>query len=114
MTRLLLNKKEAKRRIHDEGDIALGGMGGGMSRGGGFEDEFDDVLRAVDRTKAARTGDGYEELRQRSKKLDVLSRSRTRKEPEDESVEGGGRVKKRGRFEKEVRNLKKRSSWGRK
>ncbi|KAF9521072.1 hypothetical protein BS47DRAFT_1335153 [Hydnum rufescens UP504] len=101
MTRLLLNKKDAKRRLRDESDIALGGMGGGLSRGGGFEDEFDDVLRAVNRTKSTRTGDGYEELRQRSKKMDVLSRSRTRKEPEDEG--------KRGRFEKEVRNSKRKA-----
>jgi len=114
MTRLLLNKKESNRRKRDEGDIALGGMGGGTARGGGWEDEFEDVLRAVGRTKTARTGDGYEELRQRSKKSDVLSRSRTRKEPDDADAEGGGRDRKRGKFQKEVQGMKRKANRARK
>lgn len=108
MTRLLQNKKEASRRKRDEGDIALGGMGGGKARGGGLEEEFDDILKSVGRTKSSKVGDGYEELRQKGKKADVLSRSRTRKEPDTE--EDGGRDRKRGRFEKDVQRMKRKGS----
>jgi len=118
MTRLLLNKKETNRRLRDEADIALGGMGGaqGRARGGGLEDEFDDVLRGINRSKTTRGGDGYDELRQKGKKTDVLERSRTRKDRDDaggDVVDGGGsggRAKKRGRFEKEVKGAKRKAA----
>jgi U3 small nucleolar ribonucleoprotein protein LCP5 len=108
MTRMLLNKKETKRRKRDEADIALGGMGGGRARGGGLEEEFDDVLKSVGRARASGTGDGYEELRHRSRKADALSRSRTRKEPED--TVDGGRDRKRSKFEKDVLKMKRKGS----
>lgn len=106
MTRLLLNKKETSRRNRDEGDIALGGMGGAYARGGGLEEEFDDILRGVGRSKTSKIGDGYEELRQRGKKADALSRSRTRKEPDDHEGDSGGRERKRGKFDKDVKRRK--------
>jgi len=106
MTRMLLNKKEVKRRKRDESDIALGGMGGGRARGGGLEEEFDDILKSVGRAKTSRIGDGYEELRHRSRKADALSRSRIRKEPED--VVNDGRDKKRSKFDKDVSKMKKK------
>ena len=113
-TRLVMKKKEAKRRTRDEADIALGGTGdlgyrNGRRRGGGLEDEFADVLKSVGRKKMGAIGDGYEELRRRSKKNDALTRSRTRT---IEEIEGAGdgptREKKRGRFETERRTVKKK------
>ncbi|KAF8305550.1 hypothetical protein DL93DRAFT_2089486 [Clavulina sp. PMI_390] len=109
MTRLLLNKKESKRRRRDEEDIALGGMGGGRSRGGGLDDEFDDILKSVSRSRSSKLGDGYEDLRSRGKKVDALSRSRMRKQPDDE-FGGGGRDRKRTKFAKDVMKVKRRAS----
>lgn len=112
-TRLVMKKKEMKRRKKDEEDIALGGSGGisGRRRGGGFEDEFGDVLRSVGRTQKGVVGDGYEELRKRGKKQDVLERSRTRGRDDSEDFgEEGPRQRKRSRFEKEAKTVRKRTS----
>lgn len=109
MTRMLLNKKESRRRLRDEADIALGGMGGAHARGGGLEEEFDDILKSVSRNKASKLGDGYEDLRKRSQKGDALSRSRARKLPDD-ADEGGGRDRKRGKFDKDVMKMKRKGS----
>jgi len=118
MTRLVMNKKESKRRRMDEEDIALGGAGGGggggRRRGGGLEDEFGDVLKAVGKRKSKNllVGDGYEELRQMAKKSSALERSRARNHDDDDapttSVEGDGRMRKRGRFQTEVKTNKQR------
>lgn len=108
MARMLLNKKEAKRRKRDEADIALGGMGGARARGGGLEEEFEDVLRSASRSKGSKIGDGYEELRHRSKKADAFSRSRTRKEPDDVDQNSGGRDRKRSKFDKDVVKMKRK------
>lgn len=114
MTRLLMNKKEASKRRKDEGDIALGGMGGSSTRGGGLEEEFADVLKAVNRRKESRIGDGYEDLRQRGKKSDAFERSRSRKHgADDDETSSGGRDKKRGRFDRDVVRLKKKAAKGR-
>lgn len=110
MTRLLLNKKETNRRKRDEADIALGGMGGGHARGGGLEEEFDDILRGVSRTKASKLGDGYDELRRGGKKADALSRSRARTHSADDDAGSSGRPNKRGRFESAVKNMNRRGS----
>jgi len=111
-TRIIMKKKDAKRRKKDEEDIALGGSGviPGRRRGGGFEDEFADVLRSVERSKVGTVGDGYEELRKRGKRGDVLARSRmrTRDEAFDEGEDGGPKLKKRSRFEKEAKVAKKK------
>jgi len=109
-TRLVMKKKEMKRRKKDEEDIALGGSGGisGRRRGGGFEDEFGDVLRSVGRSKAGVVGDGYEELRKKGRKRDVLERSRTR--GRDEMEDDGPRQTKRSRFEKEAKTIRRRAS----
>lgn len=112
-TRLVMKKKDAKRRRRDEEDIALGGTGansmagarGRGRRGIGLEDEFADVLKSVGRRRESGFGDGYEELRQRGKKSDALTRSRLRSR---EDIEGGdGPKRKKGRFEKDQAALKK-------
>ncbi|EPQ58576.1 hypothetical protein GLOTRDRAFT_114948 [Gloeophyllum trabeum ATCC 11539] len=110
MMRLVMKKKDAKRRRMDEEDIALGGMGGlqGRRRGDGLDAEFGDVLRSVGRSRNGAIGDGYEELRQRGKKQGALERSRARNM--EDSVEEGPRQRKRGRFDKAVKATKRRMS----
>ncbi|KAF9234023.1 hypothetical protein BU15DRAFT_79477 [Melanogaster broomeanus] len=109
-TRLVMKKKDMRRRKQDEEDLALGGTASshGGRRARGLEDEFQDVLRSVGRTRMGAIGDGYEELRQKGKKSDALSRARTRRL---DNVDGGDEdipQAKRGRFEKERRSLGKR------
>lgn len=111
-TRLVMKKKDMKRRLRDEADIALGGSGASVVKGGrgrrgfGLEDEFADVLKSVDRRKDSAIGDGYEELRQWSKKKDALSRARGRTREEVEET-ADGRARKKGRFEKDQAVMKK-------
>ncbi|KAI6007841.1 hypothetical protein EDC04DRAFT_2871657 [Pisolithus marmoratus] len=102
-TRLVMKKKDAQ-------DLALGGSGmsKGRRRGRGLEDEFEDVLRSVGRTKTGSIGDGYEELRQRGKKSDALARSRMRTQDDVESDGGEVPQAKRSRFERERRTLNKK------
>ncbi|KAF9448342.1 hypothetical protein P691DRAFT_792653 [Macrolepiota fuliginosa MF-IS2] len=118
-TRVMMKKSEAKRRLRDEADLALGGdLGGSYNprarrRAGGLEDEFGDVLRSVERSYNG--NDGYEELRKKGKKANVLSRSRdssSRKRAESFEDDAGEarRVKKRSRFELEAKVAKKRIS----
>ncbi|TFK42696.1 hypothetical protein BDQ12DRAFT_676648 [Crucibulum laeve] len=120
-TRMIMKKSDAKRRARDEEDLALGGdlAGhiGSRRRAGGLEDEFGDVLRSVDRVSGGRSqGDGYEELRKKGRKEDVLERSRrtdgvrNREDAFGEDVENVGRMKKRSRFELETKNAKKKIS----
>lgn len=111
-TRLMMNKKEAQRRRQDEADLALGGTGSShrRRRGRGLEDEFEDVLRSVGRTRAGGIGDGYEELRQKGKKADALSRSRTRVREDGEDGEDEVRQVKRSRFQKERRALGRKTA----
>ena len=110
MARLVMKKKDARRRTQDEADIALGGIGAGGRRGGGLMDEFGDVLRSVSRDRSGVTGDGYDELRQRGKKMDVLSRAKARKRDDVSADEGDApRQRKRSRFEKAVKASKARS-----
>ena len=115
-TRLVMKKKDAKRRKADEANVALGGIGvaGRHGRGGGLEDEFSDILRSVGRSRSGVVGDGYEELRQKGRKEGVLARSRTRARDDvmDELGNDGPRQRKKGRFEKEVRATKKRVAKG--
>ena len=111
MTRLVMKKKEARRRKVDEADIALGGTGAASSRrgrGGGFEDEFSDILKSVGRSGRGPVGDGYEELRQRGKKQSALVRARARSDDMDDIGDDGPKARKRSRFEKEVKAAKKR------
>ena len=114
MTRLVMKKKDAKRRREDEADIALGGIGGGQrgrGHGGGFEDEFGDILRTVGRSRSVGAGDGYEELRQKGKKASVLARSRSRGDGDNLDVgEDGPRQRKKSRFEHAVKSAKRRSN----
>ncbi|THH31529.1 hypothetical protein EUX98_g2633 [Antrodiella citrinella] len=113
MTRLVMKKKDAKRRFDDEADVALGGIGSGRGRGrgGGFEDEFGDVLRSVGRSRGGVVGDGYEELRQKGKKESVLARSRQRGEDDDlEGEDDGPRQRKKTRFDQAVKSAKRRSN----
>lgn len=110
MARLVMKKKDARRRAQDEADIALGGIGAGGRRGGGLVDEFDDVLRSVSRDRRGITGDGYEVLRQRGKKVDVLTRAKARKRDDVSADEvDAPRQRKRSRFEKAIKGSKARS-----
>ncbi|PIL30553.1 hypothetical protein GSI_07253 [Ganoderma sinense ZZ0214-1] len=116
-TRLVMKKRDAKRRTLDEADIALGGTGmasGSRRRvpGVGLEDEFGDIIRSVGRSRQGVVGDGYEELRQRGKKESVLARSRARSRDDsfDDLGGDGPRQRKRTRFDKEVKAAKKRTS----
>ena len=123
-TRIIQKKSDARRRQRDEEDLALGGdLGGAGARGGrrragGLEDEFGEVLRSVGRVTARDgqgQGDGYEELRQRGKKRNVLERSRgsdgrrDRDGSDDEPIDAP-RMKKRSRFEQETKVAKKKLS----
>lgn len=115
--RVLMKKSDARRRDRDEADLALGGSltGGGKHhrRAGGFEDEFGDVLKSVERVNYHGSGisDGYDELRQQSKKVHFLRRSR--QEGSQKRVHAGEeevieRARKRSRFEVEAKNMKKK------
>jgi len=114
-TRLVMKKKDARSRRRDEEDIALGGSGmssrtrGRGPVGGGFDGEFEDVLRAVNRKKGGPIGDGYEELRQRGQKGNSLARSRTRPR-EDIEGDSNPRERKKGKFETDRLTLKKKMS----
>jgi U3 small nucleolar ribonucleoprotein protein LCP5 len=120
-TRLVMKKRDMKRRARDEEALALGGSVGGKGRrGGGLEEEFADVLKDVERAGAGpgrSGGDAYEELRRRGKKGDVLERSRARTSevafPGDTAGDSG-RQRKRGRFEKEARVVKRKLAKARK
>ena len=124
-----MKKSDARRRIRDEEDLALGGDlsaaagkgGRARARAGGLEDEFGDVLKSIGRGAGGVVGgkvvgDGYDELRRRGKKQDVLARSRRSdgiRKRGGESVEedeGPGRSKKRTRFELDAKAAKKRLS----
>lgn len=117
-TRLVMKKKDAKRRRRDEEDIALGGTGalaeagarGRGRRGIGLEDEFADVFKSVDRRKGSAVGDGYEELRQRGRKKDALARAKMKSREEVEGdIDGDLPPRKKGRFERDKAALKKSS-----
>lgn len=109
MTRLMMNKKEMRRRKRDEADIALGGTGIGV-RGrqrGGLEDEFRDIIQSVNKSRTAPSGDGYEELRKQGKRKAMFERA---KDISAESLNVPGETtNKRARFEREIRRSKKKS-----
>lgn len=115
-TRLVMKKSDAKRRARDEADIALGADLGGSSsrhsRVGGFEDEFSDVLRSVNRVSGGRSqGDGYEELRKRGKKASLIERSKQKRDHTEADIdndEPAPRLKKRTRFELATKTAKKK------
>lgn len=114
-SRLIMKKSDAKRRARDEEDLALGGNlagGGGRRRAGGLADEFGDVLRSVDRVSGRGQGDGYEELRRKGKKEDVLSRSRRsgglKRHEEADGGDDEPRPRKRSRFELDAKIAKKK------
>ena len=112
MTRLVLSKKEARRRRLDEENIALGGtglgshFGRGRARGGGLADEFGDLLRA--REPRGGVVDEYEDLRARSKKKTAFERSKVRELPDREEDDGDDRPRKRTKFHQEIKRFKKR------
>ncbi|KAJ7594343.1 hypothetical protein C8J56DRAFT_1044091 [Mycena floridula] len=118
--RVILGKKEEQRRRRDEGILSMGGGlsgvgedGSGGRRGmraGGLEDEFMDVLKDSGRSsRKSAGGDGYEELRNRSKKGSILDRSRsTKKVVIEEDMVSHDKKRKRSRFELEKKNVKRR------
>lgn len=115
-TRLIMKKKDAKRRRQDEADIALGGTGAGLDSapgrrrgaGVGLESEFADILKSVNRRSDGAVGDGYEELRQRGKKSDMLTRTRMKTRDEIEADDGDTRNRKKGRFESQKKMFRKK------
>lgn len=115
MTRLVMTKKEARRRARDEEDIALGGTGvsRGRHRGDNLASEFNSILHSIDqRTTSRGAGDGYEALRTKARKKDAFSRSRMREFDDEDGDAGDHRPTKKGRFQLAVRSLsrkKKRS-----
>lgn len=108
MMRLVMNKKESRRRKRDEADIALGGSGvGGRGRQkGGLEDEFRDILQSVGKSRSGPRGDGYEELRQQGKRKAMFERAKGRSG--DTVGEISDDPRKKARFEQEVRRSKKK------
>ncbi|KAH7869615.1 uncharacterized protein C8R40DRAFT_1259175 [Lentinula edodes] len=117
--RVMMGKKEARRRVRDEEALALGGGLSGLGEegkgrrqrtAGGWEDEFGDVLRDVERGSGRGLGgDGYDELRQRSKRSGVLQRSRENKKRSADSVVADADVpqkRKKSRFERERKGIK--------
>jgi U3 small nucleolar ribonucleoprotein protein LCP5 len=116
LTRVVMKKSDAKRRARDEEDLAMGGdLGGGSShrgrQAGNLNDEFSEVLRSVRRVTGSHSqGDGYDELRKRSRKLDPLERSRTkqRRDLDGNDVDDSHRLKKRTRFELDTKVAKKK------
>ena len=115
MTRVVMNKREARRRKMDEATIALGGSAsmahGGRSRArSGLADEFSDLVRERDKPSRFAGADGYEELRARAKKNDAFERSKVRRNADadaEDAVESGERPAKRTRFEREVKKQQK-------
>lgn len=122
MTRLVMTKKEARRRKMDEEDIALGGTGVGVLTGSGrrkrggaaaLESEFLDVFKSVGGKSGGGAGreDGYEELRAKGRNAGAFARAKDRsgRGMDDEGiVDEGPRGKKRSRFEQETKAAKKR------
>ncbi|PCH38437.1 hypothetical protein WOLCODRAFT_136278 [Wolfiporia cocos MD-104 SS10] len=113
MMRLVMKKRDVRQRERDEADIALGGTGasaGRRGRGNGLADEFGDILRSVGRSRGGAIGDGYEELRQRSKRGSALARSRARGAGDafDDLGDDGPRSNKRSRFEREVKEVSRK------
>ncbi|KAG8747631.1 hypothetical protein FRC10_000174 [Ceratobasidium sp. 414] len=104
MTRLVMSKKEGKRRKRDEEDMAFGGSGASRGGGAALRDEFKDVLGAIGRKRGGPGGgDGYEELRQRGKKANAFERSRVRKIDQVDEGREGPRVRKKSRFEAAIK-----------
>ncbi|KAG8895883.1 hypothetical protein FRB99_000292 [Tulasnella sp. 403] len=114
MQRLVMKKTDARRRLMDEHDIALGGTGNVGKSGrhlGDFASEFSDVLKSIDRRKSSKLGDGYDMLRMKGKKGSALERSRVRKlDSLNLGDEGDGERRKRGRFEKDMKKEGRRKA----
>ena len=87
-TRLVMSKKDARKRRRDEADVALGGAGLSSGRdgrrriGGGMEEEFGDLLRGAgldgrNSKKARKAQHAYDALRASSKAGSALHRSKS-------------------------------------
>lgn len=112
-TRLVQSKKEQRKRRRDEEDIALGGVttagiGGNRKVGGGFEEEFGDLLRGSERSgKASRKE--WDDLVSKRKKASAASRldgpsgNGMKRKASD-----GGSSRSGNRFEKAVKSHGKR------
>ena len=86
-TRLVMSKKDARKRRRDEADVALGGAGLSSGRdgrrriGGGIEEEFGDLLRGAgldgrNGKKAKKAQQAYDTLRSSSKAGSTLQRAK--------------------------------------
>lgn len=112
MTRLVMKKRDAKRREEDEEALLMGyGVGGEQRsrsrRQGGFEAELEGVLGNAaggGQSKSMWDDVGRGNL---AKRDSMLERSRKRDSGEDLSARGGGGGNKKRRFEKSVKKHKR-------
>ncbi|CAO1613828.1 unnamed protein product [Sympodiomycopsis kandeliae] len=112
-TRLVQSKKEQRKRRRDEEDVALGGvttagLGSNKKIGGGFEEEFGDLLRGSER--GGKSGNGSR------KEWDNLVQKRKKGNSRLDGPSGNGRkgpgTQRRSsgnRFEKAVKSHNRRS-----
>lgn len=112
-TRLVMSKKDARKRRRDEADVALGGAGLSSGRdgrrriGGGMEEEFGDLLRGSGLDgrggkKAKKAQSAYDALRASSKAGSTLQRSKNFSAPTS-SPSGG----KNNKFKNQVNRARK-------
>ncbi|KAJ9480067.1 U3 small nucleolar ribonucleoprotein LCP5 [Pseudozyma hubeiensis] len=111
-TRLVMSKKDARKRRRDEADVALGGAGLSSGRdgrrriGGGMEEEFGDLLRGSGLDgrggkKAKKAASAYDALRASSKAGSTLQRSKGSSAPT--SATGG----KSNKFKNQVNRARR-------
>lgn len=115
-TRLVMSKKDSRKRRRDEADVALGGAGLSSGRdgrrriGGGMEEEFGDLLRGAgldgrNGKKAKKAQHAYDTLRASSKAGSTLQRS---KASAGSSPSAGGGAKS-NKFKNQVNRQSRRS-----
>jgi len=115
-TRLVMSKKDSRKRRRDEADVALGGAGLSSGRdgrrriGGGMEEEFGDLLRGAgldgrNGKKAKKAQHAYDTLRASSKAGSTLQRS---KSSAASSPSAGGGAKN-NKFKNQVNRQSRRS-----
>lgn len=124
-TRLVMSKKDAKRRRRDEEDVELGGAGLSSGKragrvGGGMEEEFGDLLRSAESgggrksRKASHAADAYNSLRKNAKRPSAFERAReggaSRGGDAGAGFEPGPAPRKKGRFEAAVKGMRRKGN----
>ena len=109
-TRLVMSKRDAKKRRRDEADVALGGAGLSSGRdgqrriGGGVEEEFGDLLRTASGkgNKGRRSEATYDSLRATARTPGSIQRARN----SDPAASSPAQASKTDRFKKQMRRAK--------